>query len=125
MRRLKILGIDITSHSFDFGDAVTRIDQYCYKNHLSPKVSVKLQSVFEELCMQILMSALEDPAIHVTIEYDQPHEAVEMIVEYPGDFRIENAGRTLAYKVLMAKSESVVKENLSDGSKSIVRVRVK
>ncbi len=40
MRRMKILEIDITSHSFDFGDAVTRIDQYCYKNHTSHQRSV-------------------------------------------------------------------------------------
>ncbi len=38
--------------------------------------------------MQILMSAMEDPAIHVTIEYDQPDEALDMTVEYPGDSRI-------------------------------------
>ena len=75
--------------------------------------------------MQILMSVLEDPAIHVTIEYDQPHEALEMTVEYPGDYRIEEAGRTLAYKVLTAKSESAVQETLPDESKSIVKVRIK
>lgn len=125
MRRLRILEIDISSHSFDFADAVTRIDQYCYKNHLSPKISAKLQSVFEELCMQILMSVMKDPAIHITIEYDQQQEAVEMTVEYPGDFRIEDSGKTLAYTVLLAKSESVVQETLPDGSKSIVKVRIK
>lgn len=125
MRRLRILEIDISSHSFDFADAVARIDQYCYKNHISPKVNEKLQSVFEELCIQLLMSVLKDPAIHVTIEYDQPQEAVEMAVEYPGNFRIEKARKTLPYAVLTAKSESVVQETLPDGSKSTVKVRIK
>jgi polar amino acid transport system ATP-binding protein len=125
MRRLKVLEIDIISHTFDFADAVNRIDQYCYKTRIPPKVSEKLQSVFEELCIQILMSVLKDPAIHVTIEYDQPQEAAEMTVEYPGNFRIEKASKTLPYAVLMANSESVVQETLPDGSKSIVKVRIK
>jgi len=59
-----VLEIDIISHTFDFADAVNRIDQYCYKTRIPPKVSEKLQSVFEELCIQILMSVLKDPAIY-------------------------------------------------------------
>ena len=120
-----MLEIDIISHTFDFADAVNRIDQYCYKTRIPPKVSEKLQSVFEELCIQILMSVLKDPAIHVTIEYDQPQKAAEMTVEYPGNFRIEKASKTLPYAVLMANSESVVQETLPDGSKSTVKVRIK
>ena len=111
-----MLEIDIISHTFDFADAVNRIDQYCYKTRIPPKVSEKLQSVFEELCIQILMSVLKDPAIHVTSEYDQPQEAAEMTVEYPGNFRIEKASKTLPYAVLMARIDSlpfIISLNLS------------
>ena len=125
MRRLRVLEIDIITHSFDFADAVNRIDQYCYKNRIPPKVNAKLQSVFEELCIQLLMSVLKDPAIHVTIEYDRDQEAAEMTVEYPGNFRIEKARKTLPYTVLTANSESVVQETLPDGSKSTIRVQIK
>ena len=125
MRRLKVLEIDITTHSFDFADAVARIDQYCYKNRILPKVSSKLQSVFEELCIQILMPALKDPAIHITIVYDRAQEAAEMTAEYPGDYRVEEAEQSLAYTVLTAESESVIQETLPDKSRSIVRVRIR
>ena len=48
-----------------------------------------------------------------------------MTVEYPGDFRIEKARKTLPYAVLTANSESVVQETLPDGSKSKVTVRIR
>ncbi len=124
MRRLKELMIDITARTFDFAGAVTRIDQYCYKNRISPKNTAKLQSAFEELCMQILLPALEEPAIHVVIGYERAQEAVEMTVEYPGSFDPAETDKTLAYTILKADSGSIVHRTDPDGTRSTVCVRI-
>ena len=124
MRRLKELMIDITARTFDFAGAVTRIDQYCYKNRISPTNTAKLQSAFEGLCIQILLPVLEEPAIHVVIGYERAQEAVEMTVEYPGSFDPAETDKTLAYTILKADSGSIVYRTDPDGTRSTVCVRI-
>ena len=125
LRRLRILELKIASRAFDFAGAVAMIDQYCYKNRILPKTGAKLQSVFEELCFQILLPALQDPSMHVTIEHMPSEEAVKMTVEYPGSLRPEETDSTIAYALVKANAESVDYEARPDGSGSVVTVRIR
>ena len=125
MRRLRVLEIDVASLAFDFAGAVAQIDQYCYKNRIHPKTVAKLQSVFEELCVQILLPALQDPSMRVTVEHRPSDEAVVMTVQYPGTFRPEETDETIAYALVRANAESVDYEAAPNGSGSIVTIRVR
>ncbi len=107
IKGLKVLEFNISSKSFDYADAVSRIEQYCYKNQIPPRSGISLQSIVEELCMQILMPELEQPDIQVTIIYAQQQEKAEVTVKYPGDFRPEETDNALAYTILKAHSESI------------------
>ncbi len=125
MRRLRILEINIMSHSFDFASAVSQIDHYCYRMRVPPKINAKLQSVFEELCMQILLPAMDEPSSHITIEYDQAQETAELTAVFPGTIRLEETDMKIAYAILKANSESLSEEFTPDGSKATVRVKIR
>lgn len=119
---LKVLEFSISSKSFDYADAVSRIDQYCYKNQIPPRINTGIQSIVEELCMQILMPEMEHPDIHVTITYAQQQEKAEVTIEYPGIFRPEDTDNTLAYTILKAHSESIEYQRNSEHSRSTVHI---
>ena len=121
IRKLKVLEIDIASKSFDYAQAISRIDNYCYKNQIPRQINIRLQSVVEELCMQILLPELEHLDIHITLIYSEQDQKAEVIVEYPGSFRPENTANTLAYKILKANVESIEQSIESDGGRSRIR----
>ena len=110
LRRLRILELKIASRAFDFAGAVAMIDQYCYK---------------KELCVQILLPALQDPSMHVTIEHMPSEEAVKMTAEYPGSLRPEETDSTIAYALVKANAVSVDYEARPDGSGSVVTIRIR
>ena len=122
IKKLKVMEIDISSISFDYAGAISLIDQYCRKNQIHPRTNFRLQSVVEELCLQILMPKLEDPSIHVTITYEQQKEKAEVIVVYPGTFRPEDTDNTLAYTLLEANTESIEYKPDPDGTNSMVHI---
>ncbi len=68
---LKVLHIHVNSESFDFIGTQSQIEEYCYKNQISVKTAYRISSVFEELCVQILMPILSECDISMTVEYSE------------------------------------------------------
>ena len=68
---LKVLHIHVNSESFDFIGTQSQIEEYCYKNQVSVKTAYRISSVFEELCVQILMPTLSECDISMTVEYSE------------------------------------------------------
>jgi len=107
IQKLKVLDIAIRSRNFDFPGASSRIEEYCIRSRISPKLGTKIQSVFEELCVQILLPALEEPCIDVSIEYTEEKELAALTAKYKGNFRLEDTENELAYLLLKGRSSSI------------------
>ena len=98
---LKVLHIHVNSESFDFIGTQSQIEEYCYKNQVSVKTAYRISSVFEELCVQILMPTLSECDISMTVEYSEKSAQTRMMLRYGGAlFNPKDTKNELAYKVL-------------------------
>ncbi len=101
IRRLKVLELNITGAKYDFPAMEGEIDSYCAKNRIPWKTAHHLHLAFEELVQQLLVPALENPDIHISVEYSEADESTEMIIGYRGPaFDVTRRGDELALKVL-------------------------
>lgn len=107
VRKLKVLEFDIDGHNFDFVGASSDIDRYCLKNHIPLRISNRIRSVIEELCVQILLPSIGDSRIKVCVEYSEEEAFATVTVNYPDRFRPEDSGDGLAYRLLTASAESI------------------
>ena len=122
IRRLKVLELDIKDRSFDFVGAVAEIDTYCYKNHISPKLTMTIQQVVEEMCMQMLLPAMKEPDLNVCVEYSERDENVEFTFRYPVDFDPEDSDNVLAYKIATAHALSTERTYSEDDGMSELKI---
>ena len=98
---LKVLHIHVNSESFDFIGTQSQIEEYCYKNQVSVKTAYRISSVFEELCVQILMPTLSECDISMTVEYSEKSAQTRMVLRYGGvPFNPKDTKNELAFKVL-------------------------
>ncbi len=112
---LKIFYADIDSRSFDFPEMVTKIQKYCYRNFISPKMSNRIQIAFEELCQLIILPRLDEPKIHMAIEFDEKSDTVNMKFMYNGDlFNPKDTENTLSLCMLESVSESITHKPCDD-----------
>ena len=107
IRRLKVLEFNVKDKDFDFVGAIADIDQYCYKNHISPKLTKTIHSVIEEMCVQILLPEMEKPDLTACIEYSERDENVEFTFRYPGDFDPKDSENSIAYIIATKHAVSV------------------
>ncbi len=129
---LKALEIEINPEirkgPFNLARMADTIDRYFNRNGISPRTRTNLQSVIEELCVQILLPELEkemeNPSIHITIEYSQPQDRAEVTAEYAGNFNPADTDNELAYTVLKGRSKSIMHEVDADKARSTVRIKV-
>jgi len=108
VRNLKVFETRIDSSTFDFRGAIGELQHYGYKNQLPAKTVYRLQSVFEELCQQILLPRYEEPNIIFTVEYNENENCAAVIVRYSGArFAPRETDNALALSVLEKLSESI------------------
>ena len=99
--KLKVLEVDIEGDAFDFPGVCTQIADYCGRNQIPPRTSLRLQRVFEELIGQIMISELRTDKIRFRVEHTEADEKTEVIVEYSGEaFDPEQIENRLSMKVL-------------------------
>jgi len=84
VRHLKVFEAEIDSRGYDFRGMITDLDRYSFKNHIPSRMRYQIQSIFEELCHQILLPRLEDPLIRFSVEYDESREESLVAMEYNG-----------------------------------------
>ena len=113
---LKVLELNIESHNYDFLGDGAAIDQYCHKNHLSPKNSYRVRSSIEELVQQILLTVLRKPKINVIVEYNEHEDKTTVRVRYNGPaFDPEDTEDKLALAVLKSALSSFTYTPVEDG----------
>ncbi len=101
IHRMKILDLSIDSREFDFYGASTTIDEYCQRNHIPYTKAYHLQSVFEELCLGILLPEPGELNINFNIEYYQSNSELKMSVSYGGErFDITDTQNKLSLSII-------------------------
>ena len=127
IRRLKVLELAVEGREYDFPGAGTQIDQYCMKNTIPSRTRYRIRLAFEELIQQILFPRIRDPRIHVTAEYSESGESVEMTVRYNGEvFDPADSENELSYRVIKGISSGVRHEAVSEGDyTNLFRITIK
>ena len=109
IRRLKVHEICITSRDFDFIGAITELEEFGRKNQISQKTIYRMQAVFEELCVQILLPKMQkDFKILVTASYSQKDEQAALQIRYTGPEADLQAGENqLSFRLAQNASEEI------------------
>ena len=101
IKRLKVYETVIDSKEYDYATNMTDLARYCYKNQISHKNMHRIQSCFEELCLQVLLPRLEKPAISFYLEYDEANGKAYITTSYNGpNFNPMDSDNQLALMIL-------------------------
>ena len=105
IKKLKVLELNIQSRDYDFLGMAAQIDGYCSKNQITPRLSNRIQLVFEETA-RLLLPRLETPTVQAICEYAEAAERAEWTLRYAGP-RMDPAqsGDDLALAVLRGMTE--------------------
>lgn len=128
IRHIKVFENLITSKDFDFIGFNTGLEEFGRKSQISQKAIYRAQSVFEELCVQIILPALSDTfRLNVAIEYSQDDETVGMQIRYDGArFDPKDSDNILSLKLAENAAQSITYEAIEqDGYTNLVAVKVK
>lgn len=107
VRHLKVYEAEIESPGFDFPGAVYELGKYAYRNRIHARTTYRIQTVFEELCQQILLPKLgAAPRISFTVEYSPVTESADIVLHYNGGlFDPRSSENELAVALLTSMSE--------------------
>ena len=104
---LKVLELTISSHDFDFLEINTLIEEFAIKNDIAPKMRNALLSLFEELCLQIILPVLENPNIKILIEYSKADESSTFNIKYNGKkFDINDTTNDIALSIVKGRASN-------------------
>ena len=108
IRRLKVQELEIHSKTYDYLSMQGLISEYCAKNRISSRTEKRLQLLFEEAVQQMLIPALEQPDIRMTIEYSEETGKVKTVIRYGGGpFDITRSEDDLSLLVLKSTAEQL------------------
>lgn len=127
IRQIKVFETEINSQDYDFLGTVSALEHYGYKNRIPAKTIYRIQSVFEELCQQILLPRFEQPHISFTVEYDENSSSATAILLYGGDvFDPNNTDNALSLTIVNNQIESMEHTSVPENgytNKLILHVR--
>jgi len=104
IQRLKVYDTFIERDHYDFLGIMSEIAQYGQTIHIEKKDIYVLQSIFEELCQQILLQHNPDYGIHFAVEYNEKNERIHVIVRYNGDlFDPEDTDDAISLSILKSR----------------------
>lgn len=116
IQQLKVLEMQIDSHNYDFLGEGAEIDRYCSKNQIPPKTTNRIRLTIEELVQNILLPALDQPKIHVTIEYNEKEDKTVADVLYNGPaFEPTDSSNDIALIIFNKYASEVSHTAVSDG----------
>jgi hypothetical protein len=99
----------IGSRDFDFIGLMTDIEEFGRRHQISQKTIYRAQSVFEELCVQILLPQLPDPfGLLLTCSYAPREERMTMRLRYSGPaFDPADADNALSLALVRNAAEQI------------------
>lgn len=128
IKHIKVYETQITSKDFDFIGFNTGLEEFGRRSQMPQKAIYRTQSVFEELCVQIILPTLaEGFHLDVAVEYSQDEETATVQMKYDGPiFDPQTSENTLSLMLIRNAAESMVHEEISEeGFTNLVTVKIK
>ena len=128
IRRIKLYETRITSRDFDFIGMVSALEEFGRKNMISQKAIHRMQAIFEELCVQIILPRLpENFDLCLAAAYSQQDEKISMQIRYSGaDFDPLTSDNALSLKIAQNAVEEISHSRIQeDGFTNRVDVIIK
>ncbi len=127
IRRLKVMEEQITSRNFDFIGLNTRIEEFARRSEISQKTVYRLRSVFEELCVELILPLLgEEFALSLLIEYSAETESATVQISYDGGFDPMESDNFISLALVKNACENIHYEKISeDGFTDRLTLKIK
>lgn len=121
VNRVKSFDCHITSPNCDYVSIQNSIFNFEFRASLSRKTCLKLQHVFEELCLQIIAPHLDPPMdIHFSISYSEREKTCTVLFTYGGDdFNPPSNKDDISVKIVESQAKSTVHE-YNDGLNTVI-----
>lgn len=101
VRRLKVIEIDIDSKTYDYLGTQTLIEDYCVRNQVPYSLAKHIHLAFEEAVHQCIVSTMDKPRVHLSIEYSQEKENAAFVLDYGGQpFDVFKDGDEISVSIL-------------------------
>ena len=125
IRRMKVHEAHITSRDFDFIGMISELEEFARKNQVPPKTTYRAQTIFEELCVQILLPTLpESFDMQVTTAYSQKDEKATMQIRWAVPaVDLEAPENALSMKLIHNAAESI--ECTQNGQDQLINITIK
>lgn len=86
IERLKVFERTLTDRNFDFIGLNTEINAFCRRHQVGAGCEYRLQTIFEELIMQILLPNLPEKfQLDFSVEYSEEKEEAKALVRWSGE----------------------------------------
>ena len=128
IKHIKVFEHFIVSKDFDFIGLNSEIEEFGRRNQISQKAIYRVQTIFEELCVQVILPELSDDfKLHIAVEYSQDEEAVTMQIKYDGvHLNPMNSDNLLSLKIAENAAQSIeYKEIDTDDFTNLVIAKIK
>ena len=128
IKHIKVFENLITSKDFDFIGFNTGLEEFGRRSQISQKAIYRAQSVFEELCVQIILPALPTEfKLNIAVEYLQDDETVTMQIKYNGArFNPKESDNMLSLKIAENAAASIeYSESREDDFTNLVVAKIK
>lgn len=127
IRRLKVFEEDIASKTFDFIGLIGKIEEFGRKCMMPQKLIYRIQQVFEELGVQIILPELAEKFnMRLTLEYSNESESVHMHISYDGiAFNPLKTDNTLSLSIVKNAVDSIDYEMNNESGDNIVSITIR
>ncbi len=117
VHRLRVLETSITSPDYDFIGLSANLESFGKRHMLLPKTINNMLTVFEELCVQLIVPKLgRHPVLHLLTEFAEANGDVQMIVRYNGTaFNPTKDEASIPVQLLRNASQSIVYSEIAEG----------
>ena len=106
----------LDSKYFDFLGCVTKINEFCFKNHIDYKPTSKLVSLFEEtVAVNLLPHMTDSDKAKIKITYSEKKSSIELEILYTGQpFDLVMDGDELAKALIEKKASDISYEKIDE-----------
>ena len=117
VKRLKVFEKVFVDKNIDYSAIINELSNYGYKNEIDSKTIHKLESCFEELCLEIIMPKLTSPVMLFSCEYNDIEDKMFVTVMYNCiNFNPMESDNELSLSILNSMITNVKYIQVNDGT---------
>ena len=111
VNRIKTLELSIDSKYFDYIGAMREIELYSDKLGFSKQNAKKLQLLFEEACMELLLPQLgEKPSLRAVFEYEEKSSSLRLTLHHAGQPMLRSGADSSSQRIIDSMRDFITVE---------------